>query len=61
MTSEEMHELAKQYRAKAEAVSDIQAKATLTEVAEIWEKLAERHDSMGPLSLTRPNRETKEK
>ncbi len=61
MNSDEMRELAKQYRAKAEAVSDARAKATLTETAEIWETLAERHDTVGPLSLIWLDRETKEK
>jgi hypothetical protein len=35
MTSDEMRELAKQYKAKAEAARDAPAKATLTEAAEI--------------------------
>jgi hypothetical protein len=61
MNSDEMGQLAKQYRAKAEAVSDARAKATLTETAEIWETLAERHDTMGPISLIWPDRQTKDK
>jgi hypothetical protein len=61
MNSDQMRELAKQYRAKAEAVSNIRAKATLTETAEIWEKLAERHDTLGSLSLVWPDGQTKDK
>ena len=61
MTSEQMRELAAQYKAKAEAVFDTQAKATLTEVAEIWEKLAERHDRLGPQKLGWLDRQTEDK
>jgi hypothetical protein len=61
MNADEMRELAKQYKAKAEAVSDAQAKATLTEAAEIWEKLADKRGTLGPLLFGWLDRQTEDK
>ena len=61
MNNDQMRELARQYRAKAEAANNPQARATLTETAEIWETLAGHYDNLGFWGRSALDRQTSKK